>query len=912
MQRLVALSIFLLLAFPHAAFAHATPVESFPASGTNVQEANEVRIRFSERLESGSSRITVKSVSGDSVQRGMAMVEDDPYVLSVPVDASEGVYTVSWSVVSRDDGHFTKGSYAFSLGSEFPPVSSSDTTVVQITTLPEASAMFVEFVGNSMLWGMFLMFAFVLRPLLKRGSIADPKPIKRLYIFFAYIGAAAIVVGGLLQIWLKSFELSGLHEIALGEGLAMYIGTVAGSSTLYRLGAAVFFAILFGVFRRRIFASTRFSFYEGVLFAGLLVFAYFRALVSHASANPFFPELSVAVNVLHLIEKDLWFGVLLVMLATLLMRGREIVNVIVPRTFLLLTTNLIVISFSASYIIWLHLQDFGNISHTTWGETLLALLAVSVLLVGFRTYHILSFKFRPATFSRFFPFSIGAETAASALVVFFSSLIIITSPPLHHDQTRVFSETEQGVSVRLETASKENSQALLTISGTNEMPLLLIGESDGGLQAKLEKRFAGGYVFPLDLLKGKDTKVYVIAKQNGGYDARFTFDLSPDDFTPDGARVRSFDFFTLTMIGIALFSALFAAALLRILFHTPPASLSLRRAPIWGMTSGIVAGLIFGSQFVYAAQAMFGNDFRKQCIADGNMWHLMQPARGGVYTSKTPAEGCMMMSGLYHITDGREYAYLRSLPPAEVELKTMPQQVQAGVPTSISLAFTEEDGSPAKMSVIHDKLVHLVIISADMTEFAHVHPEDIVTAGDNIAESRFEITHTFPKAGEYLLAVDYLHGLTPESRQFRIQVGGAPIQESQARQYSSPQHTQGLDVSLRYSQPFAGEMNTLWYTIRDDDSPVTDLMPYLSAAMHLAIVKNDLFEFIHTHGEVHAPGYVPPKTSAISHNHAPPPPRFGPNIEAHVIFPSPGLYTVFGEFARQGAVVPTKFTVRVE
>lgn len=912
MQRLVALSIFLLLALPHAAFAHATPVESSPASGANVQEASEVRIRFSERLESGSSRITVKSVSGYSVQRETATVGDDPYVLSVPIDVSEGVYTVSWSVVSKDDGHFTKGSYAFSIGAELPPVSSSDATVVQITTIPEASAMFVEFVGNSMLWGIFLMFAFVLRPLLKRGDIADTKPIERLYTFFAYMGAAAVVIGGLLQIWLKTIELSGLHEIATSEGLGMYLGTVAGSSTLYRMAAALVFAMLFWVFRRKIYASPRFSFHEGMLLACLLVFAYFRAIVSHASANPFFPELSVAVNVLHLIEKDLWFGVLLVMLAILLMRGREKASAIIPRTFLLLATNLITISFSASYIIWLHLQQFGNISHTTWGETLLALLAASGLLVSIRAYHVLSYKFRLTTFSRFFPLTIGAEAAASALVVFFSSLIIITSPPLHHDHTKVFSGTEQGVSVRLEAAPHEDSTALLSISGTNEMPILLIGETDGGLQAKLEKRFENGYVFPLDLLKGKDTKVHVIAKQTDGYDARFTFSLTPDDFTPAEGHVRSFDFFTLVMIGMALLSVFFSAALLRILLHMPTASLSLHRAPVLGITSGIVAGLVVGSQFVYAAQGMFGNDFRKQCLADGNMWHLMQPARGGVYISKTPAEGCMMMSGLYHITDGREYAYLRSLPPANVELTTVPQQIQAGVPTSVSLTFTEEDGSPAKMSIIHDKLVHLVIVSADMIDFAHVHPEDILTAGDNIAESKFEITHTFPKAGEYLLAVDYLHGLTPESRQFRVQVDGSPAQAEQPKQYASPQEAQGLDVSLQYSQSFAGEMNTLWYTVRDDDTPVTDLVPYLSAAMHLAVVKNDLSEFIHTHGEVHAPGYVTPKQTTMSHNHTPPPPRFGPNIEAHVIFPSPGLYTIFGEFSRQGKIVLTKFTVRVE
>jgi len=103
----------------------------------------------------------------------------------------------------------------------------------------------------------------------------------------------------------------------------------------------------------------------------------------------------------------------------------------------------------------------------------------------------------------------------------------------------------------------------------------------------------------------------------------------------------------------------------------------------------------------------------------------------------------------------------------------------------------------------------------------------------------------------------------------------------------------------------------LQYIIRKDGQPVTDLVPYLGAAMHVAIIKNDASEFIHTHGEVHPPGYTAPAT-LVGHQHSPPPSRFGPIVEAHTVFPSPGLYTVFGEFKHGEKVVPVKFTVRVE
>jgi hypothetical protein len=42
------------------------------------------------------------------------------------------------------------------------------------------------------------------------------------------------------------------------------------------------------------------------------------------------------------------------------------------------------------------------------------------------------------------------------------------------------------------------------------------------------------------------------------------------------------------------------------------------------------------------------------------------------------------------------------------------------------------------------------------------------------------------------------------------------------------------------------------------------------------------------------------------------PPEFGPNIEAHLIFPTAGLYTVWAQFNVDGKVIPTSFTVKVE
>ena len=104
-----------------------------------------------------------------------------------------------------------------------------------------------------------------------------------------------------------------------------------------------------------------------------------------------------------------------------------------------------------------------------------------------------------------------------------------------------------------------------------------------------------------------------------------------------------------------------------------------------------------------------------------------------------------------------------------------------------------------------------------------------------------------------------------------------------------------------------------FYFPKKNGAPVDNLEPYLGAAMHLAIVRADFGDFIHRHGEVHAPGSAPqPQTPVGTHVHSSYlPPAFGPNVEAHMTFPEPGIYEIFGEFKHEGKVMVSRFFVQV-
>jgi hypothetical protein len=100
----------------------------------------------------------------------------------------------------------------------------------------------------------------------------------------------------------------------------------------------------------------------------------------------------------------------------------------------------------------------------------------------------------------------------------------------------------------------------------------------------------------------------------------------------------------------------------------------------------------------------------------------------------------------------------------------------------------------------------------------------------------------------------------------------------------------GYAVTLSQLDFPVGREQTVNITVAKDGSGVTDLRPYLGAAMHLAIIKSDLTSVMHTHGEVHG------VSLAQGHHHAAPPQRFGPTVEAHLNLTAPGEYIIFAEF----------------
>jgi methionine-rich copper-binding protein CopC len=119
------------------AYGHANPVSYSPSANAVItsqqQQENEslpdrVVVLYSEGPEPKVSYIHVTNSKNERIDNNdFKIAGENDREATVTLDKSKlssGVYTVSWLVLSRDDGHITKGSYVFSIQPPQRPQSS--------------------------------------------------------------------------------------------------------------------------------------------------------------------------------------------------------------------------------------------------------------------------------------------------------------------------------------------------------------------------------------------------------------------------------------------------------------------------------------------------------------------------------------------------------------------------------------------------------------------------------------------------------------------------------------------------------------------------------------------------------------------------------------------------------------------
>lgn len=210
-----------------------------------------------------------------------------------------------------------------------------------------------------------------------------------------------------------------------------------------------------------------------------------------------------------------------------------------------------------------------------------------------------------------------------------------------------------------------------------------------------------------------------------------------------------------------------------------------------------------------------------------------------------------------------------------------------------------EPGSNAiirRFETVHERPFHLFVLSDDMTEFAHIHPE-------SRPDGSLEVTAPRMQSSAYHLFADFLPvGGTPQIlRSTVITSADAPRMPDLVPDYSEKTGRRlRVRLDTRIGEFTAGTPTLLTFVLTDPitGAPVTDIEPYLGAWGHMFIVSADLEDAVHSHP-------IAPLASEGG------PTEGGPTVVFRQRFPRAGLYRLWTQFQRGGEVETVSFTVAV-
>lgn len=224
-----------------------------------------------------------------------------------------------------------------------------------------------------------------------------------------------------------------------------------------------------------------------------------------------------------------------------------------------------------------------------------------------------------------------------------------------------------------------------------------------------------------------------------------------------------------------------------------------------------------------------------------------------------------------------------------MEIKPSSEMIKAGVSVDLSLTPRNKDNMslPVPLDVEHEKKIHLIAVSEDLSWFDHIHPE-------YQADGSYLVKETFPGGGKYLLYADYKPtGSTHQLEKTEIQVEGkakAPANFKETRMaatsgaYMVTLKPDGGRFLSNQEIHFDGQFSKGGKTF-----DVSGLQSYLGAKGHMVGIQTSSKTYVHLHPEVE---------NGILHFHA--------------TFPEAGMYRAWLQFIADDQLHTVDFTIKVE
>ena len=418
-MRRVALVFVAALAFPSAAFAHASLQKTEPGFRQRVDTSpRQIILTFDQQVSSLPGAISVLTPHGRNLA-GPAHVVTALRELVAPVpQLRKGPYTVRWKAVSND-GHVVSGVFTFGVGVPAPPV--TDAVGAQGPTRTE----------DLVRWAFFLALALLVgglgfRLLVVRGPL--PPRAERRFYWITGIGVVGVIEVGIAAFLLRAEDALQLpfSRFLYGDLSPLSGGTRFGETFIaMTLGFALVSAFLFLAW-----LTDR----EELLwpaFALGLIFASGLSLSGHATENGAGAEVA---DWIHLCAAMLWLGGLVQLVAVVWPGALDQRRTLFLRFSRFATVLVAVLLGAGVYLSIIRLPKVSDLWTTGYGHVLLVKLSlVAVALLWGAVHHFVA---RPRmergpspTLLARLPRSLLGESAVGMAVLLAAAVLVNSAPP---------------------------------------------------------------------------------------------------------------------------------------------------------------------------------------------------------------------------------------------------------------------------------------------------------------------------------------------------------------------------------------------------------------------------------------------------------------------------------------------------
>lgn len=224
---------------------------------------------------------------------------------------------------------------------------------------------------------------------------------------------------------------------------------------------------------------------------------------------------------------------------------------------------------------------------------------------------------------------------------------------------------------------------------------------------------------------------------------------------------------------------------------------------------------------------------------------------------------------------------------------SLPETILPQKPVDLSLEITDNNGRGVEhFDIVHEKVLHLIVVDGDLHFFDHIHPE-------YQGKGKFTVQTVLPASGTYTYFCDY----KPVGQPGQVSIFTAQVQGAKApapAKSAARSLVQGDTLITLHTEPpsiKAGKETVLNFTLQQavDQSPLSDLQPYLGEMGHLVIIRES--------DPLAAADYI--------HTHALPTDKKN-TVPFMATLPKAGWYKLFGQFNRSGKIITASFWLHVD